>query len=115
MFELHAHFSKYVEILNVIETLVKNQLQIIAFDHEEGIYFVLTWDFERNMESSCKQFKKTDIEDEGSYCYVVKGMNQKNNYLLNSLYLTDLEYNIPLRQTNVNQNLDSSVAYTKKI
>ena len=99
-----------------METLVQHQLQIIAFDHEEGIYFVLTWNFISNMESCCKQFKKADIEDEDNYCYVVKGMHQKNNYLLTKQYLTDLEYNIPLRQRNVNQNLDlSNVSYTKKI
>ena len=75
MYELHAHFSKYVEILNVIETLVTNQLQIIAYDYEEAIYFVLTWNFDYNMEQSCKQFKATDIENSKNYCYVVKGMN----------------------------------------
>ena len=65
------------------------------------------------MEISCKQFKKSENQ---KYCYVVKGMNQKNNYLLTESYLTDLEYNIPLRQTNVNQNIElSNVSYSRKI
>lgn len=55
---------------------------------------MLTWNFDINMEISSKQFKKTENQ---KYCYVVKGMNQKNNYLLTNSYLIDLEYNIPLR------------------
>jgi hypothetical protein len=47
--------------------------------------------------------------------HVVTGMNQKNNYLLSQNYLTDLEYNIPLRQNNVNQNLTTSQNYTKQL
>ena len=46
--------------------------------------------------------------------HVIKGMNQKMNYFLNQYYLTDLEYNIPLRQTNVDQDLDlTAISYNK--
>ena len=33
-------------------------------------------------------------------------MNLKMNYFLSQNYLTDLEYNIPLRQANVDQDLN---------
>ena len=42
-------------------------------------------------------------------------MIQKRNYFLSQNYLTDLEYNIPLRQTNVNQNLCKRASYTKQV
>ena len=50
MFEMRVKFSKNVEILNIIETAVQNHLQIIAFDHEQSIYFILTWNFNSNVE-----------------------------------------------------------------
>lgn len=47
---------------------------------------------------------------------MVKGMNQKRNYFITQDYLTDLEYNIPLRQSNVNQNLNLQVySYRKQL
>ena len=75
-----------------------------AYDHENNIYSVITWDFDQNMEQSIMQVKP-DPSDEVGY-HIVKGMNPKMNYLLNQHHLTDLEYNIPLRQTNVDQELD---------
>jgi hypothetical protein len=33
--------------------------------------------------------------------HVVKGMNYKMNYFLDAQAVTDLEYNVPLRQVNV--------------
>lgn len=46
--------------------------------------------------------------------HVVKGMNLKRNYFLNKNFLTDLEYNIPLRQVNVDQDLDiECISYSK--
>lgn len=47
--------------------------------------------------------------------HVVKGMNYKMNYFLDSVCVTDLEYNIPLRQVNVDQGVDTSVqSYSKQ-
>lgn len=41
-------------------------------------------------------------------------MNYKMNYYIDQHMLIDLEYNIPIRQKNVNQNLDPSVvSYAK--
>ena len=42
-------------------------------------------------------------------------MIAKRNYFLNQNYLTDLEHNIPLRQKNVNQNLDRCSSYMKQL
>lgn len=43
-------------------------------------------------------------------------MNQKMNYFLNQNYLIDLEHNIPLKQTNVDQHLDlTAVSYNKQL
>ena len=48
--------------------------------------------------------------------HVVKGMNEKMNFYIDQNFLTDLEYNIPIRQKNVNQHLDPrEVSYTKQI
>ena len=58
---------------------------------------------------------KPDPSDDVGY-HVVKGMNLKMNYLINQNHVIDLEYNIPLRQTCVNQDLDPScVSYTKQL
>ena len=46
--------------------------------------------------------------------HVVKGMNLKMNYLINQNHVIDLEYNIPLRQTCVDQGLDpANVSYSR--
>ena len=45
----------------------------------------------------------------------MKGMNYKMNYFLDAVSVTDLEYNIPLRQVNVDQGVDTSVqSYSKQ-
>ena len=86
----------------------------MAIDHEEQIFTLLTWDFNLNMEQSILQMN-LNPEDEIGY-HVVKGMNKKRNYFLNQYYLTDLEYNIPLRQTNMNQNLNvEGQSYVKQL
>jgi hypothetical protein len=95
MTDMHAHFDKSVEVIKVIETIKHNWLQLITKDHENGIFTILTWDFDNNMEQACNQFKPNENDEVG--LHVVKGMNQKMNYFLNQHYLTDLEYNIPLR------------------
>ena len=66
------------------------------------------------MELSSNQMLPDEHDQVG--LHVVKGMNQKMNYFLSQHYLIDLEYNIPLRQTNVNQNLNVlQVSYTKQL
>jgi hypothetical protein len=56
-----------------------------------------------------------DPKDNVGY-HTVKGMNMKMNYLINQNHVIDLEYNIPLRQTYVNQNLNPTcVSYTKQL
>ena len=48
--------------------------------------------------------------------HVVKGMNYKMNYFLDAVCVTDLEYNVPLRQVNVDQGVDTSVqSYSKQV
>lgn len=55
-------------------------------------------------------------ENDNVGVHVIKGMNLKMNYLLNQHYLTDLEYNIPLKQVNVDQNLDTGcTSYNKQL
>jgi hypothetical protein len=48
--------------------------------------------------------------------HVVEGMNYKMNYFLDAVCVTDLEYNVPLRQVNVDQGIDTSVqSYSKQV
>jgi hypothetical protein len=48
--------------------------------------------------------------------HVVKGMNYKMNYFLDAQAVTDLEYNVPLRQVNVAQGVDPSTqSYSKQV
>ena len=43
-------------------------------------------------------------------------MNYKLNYFIDKHKVVDLEFGIPVRQVNVDQNLDtSSVSYSKQI
>ena len=76
----------------------------MAYDHENKIYSVITWDFDQNMEQGIYQVNP-DPRDLVGY-HIVKGMNPKMNYLLNQHHVVDLEYNIPLRQSSVDQRLD---------
>jgi hypothetical protein len=46
--------------------------------------------------------------------HIVKGMNYKMNYYIDEDYLIELDCNIPLRQANVNQYIDTSVVNYKK-
>lgn len=39
--------------------------------------------------------------------HLVNGMNQKMNYFIDAKYVVDLEHNIPTRQLNVDQNIDT--------
>lgn len=75
---------------------------------------MVTWDFENNMERGTYQKVRDPKSDVG--LHVVKGMNYKMNYLISKDYLVDLEHNIPLSQSNVDQGLDtSSVSYSKQL
>lgn len=48
--------------------------------------------------------------------HVIKGMNYKMNYYLDQNFFIDLEHNIPIRQQNVNQNIDPGiVSYSKQL
>ena len=60
---------------------------------------MITWDFNQNIERNMLQVIYQESSDIGYN--VVKGMNQKMNYLIEKTYITDLEYNIPLWQSNV--------------
>ena len=102
--DMNVYFGPNIEVIKMIETTKKNHLQVVAMDHDEGIYTILTWNFDENIEFNCKQ-TIPDPKDDVGY-HVVKGMNLKMNYLLNQHHLIDLEYNIPLRQTCVDQKLD---------
>lgn len=48
-----------------------------------------------------------DQEKEDIGYHLVKGMNQKMNYFVNQQYVVDLECNIPTRQVNVDQDIDT--------
>lgn len=98
--DMAAHLSNDTEVVKIIETLNNNWLQVMMWDHLNDIFTVVTWDFNNNMEQCILQMYESPDEDVGYH--VIKGMNQKRNYFLNQNYLSDLEYNIPLRQTNVN-------------
>lgn len=112
--DMHAKFDSHVEVIKVIETVNQNWLQIVSKDHKNEIYSIVTWDFNNNMEQSMMQCKPCESDKVGYH--VVKGMNMKMNYFYNQNYLTDLEYNIPIRQKNVDQNLDSlNVSYNKQL
>jgi hypothetical protein len=77
---------------------------MVALDHNDNIYTNLTWDFDSNVEHNILQCKPAPNDVVGYH--VVKGMNLKMNYMINQHHVMDLEYNIPLRQTYVNQGID---------
>ena len=52
MQEMHAQLSDTTEVVKVIETVFKNQLQIITMDHKEDIFSIVTWDFANNKEEN---------------------------------------------------------------
>jgi hypothetical protein len=47
---LEVEFSEGVEIQRVLRTLEDHILQIVATDHEEKIFIIMTWDFNDNRE-----------------------------------------------------------------
>jgi hypothetical protein len=52
---MNVEFSKSIQIIKIVETTRENILQIEAFDHEEKILSVITWDFDNNVEVNLKQ------------------------------------------------------------
>ena len=77
-----------------------NLVQIIGRDNVKNILVILTWDFEKNMEFSiytCKSYLNEKPE-----LFVVKGLNERKNYLINSNQIFDLESNIPIQSTERN-------------
>ena len=76
-------------------TELKDVIQIIAKDQITNHIIILTWDFENKMEMAMHQINpKLDQFPEN---YVVRGLNQKMNYLINDHSIYDLESNIPIQ------------------
>lgn len=92
---MNVYFGNSIEVLKMVETDLKNTVQVVTIDHESHIFTILTWNFNDNIEHNCKQ-TVPDPNDQVGY-HVVKGMNLKFNYLLNQHHLIDLEHNIPIR------------------
>ena len=61
----------------------------------------MTWDFERNVEVGGYQLKEKKFETEGVGNHIVKGLNNKMNYMINKNYILDMETNLPIKQKNV--------------
>jgi hypothetical protein len=77
-----------------METQEDGIIQIITYNHDEDVTMIVTWDFNENVERNMLQVR---FNENNSIGYnVVKGMNNKMNYLIEQSYITDLEYNIPL-------------------
>lgn len=47
--------------------------------------------------------------------HIIKGLNNKMNYLFNQNHFIDLEHNIPIKQKNVDQRLDQKVRYWNQL
>lgn len=81
-------------------------------NYSKNILTILIWDFNKNIEKGSYQIVPSLEDHVGNH--VVKGMNYKMNYYIDQHFLLDLEHNIPIRQSNVNQNLDPGcVNYSK--
>jgi hypothetical protein len=74
-------FGDNVEVIKLIETATKNCLQIVAVDNSNGIFTILTWDFDQNIEVCLLQTEPNPKDSVGYH--TVKGMNLKMNYLIN--------------------------------
>jgi len=103
------YFSEHTEIIKLVEVQRKNCLQILVKDHSTQILTIVTWDFNINMEVSVQQM----VTSEDSHKHLVKGMNYKMNYFLQENDITDLEYNIPLRQFE-SQFTNNTISYRKQ-
>jgi len=90
-------FAKDVEICKIIDTSEPLHVQIVAKDTALNILIVVTWDLERNMEQSMFQVK-IEKSWEHPENMVVKGMNQKYNYIFDGEYIQDMETNLPMQR-----------------
>lgn len=90
-------FAKDVEICKIIDTSEPLHVQIVAKDTALNILIVVTWDLEMNMETSMFQVK-IDKSCEHPENMVVKGMNQKYNYMFDGEYIQDMETNLPIQR-----------------
>jgi hypothetical protein len=54
---------------------------------------IMTWDFDNNIEMTMLQVDMKGNEHLASY--IVQGVYQRLNYLIDPLYVYDLEFNIP--------------------
>lgn len=84
------------EVLKVLETGKADQLwiQIVVQDHVSNILKVITWDLKENVERGMMQLQPDRTNVIGNH--VVKGMNEKLNYLYDQYRIFDLEFNIPI-------------------
>lgn len=92
-------FTNDTQIIKLIETAEKDVIQIFAEDYHSEIITVVTWDFLHNIEKTMFQIQPDYSDFVGNH--IVKGMNYKCNYFVNQHYVTDMEYNVPIRQKNV--------------
>jgi len=58
---------------------------------------VITWDFERNIEINGFYIKEQKFNASSVGNHIIKGLNNKMNYLMNQHHFIDLEHNIPIK------------------
>ena len=110
--DINCTLDDSVEIIKLIETGAPDCIQIVFNNYDKNIFTVLTWDFNLNIEKSIYQIRNENDSPIGNH--VIKGMNYKMNYFLDAHYLNDLEYNIPIKQKNVMQDVDPlRVSYSR--
>jgi hypothetical protein len=51
---MNVYFSESIEVIKLVETDIKNAVQVVTIDHNEGIFTILTWNFNENIEKNCK-------------------------------------------------------------
>lgn len=70
---------------------------------------MVTWDLTRNLEHSLLQL--TDLDESYAHHYIVKGMNEKFNYIVTAERFYDLQYLLPF--TFLNSDGDEEVDLIK--
>lgn len=98
--EAKINFNKNFEIVRLRSICKENEIQIIAKDNIENIIIIVTWNFDKNIETSMFQFKCES--NQSPEHYIVKGINEKMNYFISENQIFDLEYNIPFQQSTSN-------------
>lgn len=92
---MNCVLDKDVEIFDIFQTSVNHELQMIARDEDRGVLLIITWDFDKNIETSMMQYA-IEGDDSNPQYHVVRGMNLKRNYFSDDNYIFDLEFNIPI-------------------